>query len=377
MSGTHPTYDAIVVGCGSVGSAALYTLAQRGLRVLGLDRFDVPHRRGSHHGSHRIYRFAYAEGASYVPLMRAAHERWMSLEARWHDDLHLQTGGLDLGFVDGRQVAGSIAACVEHDLEHEVLDAREVQRRFPAWRLPSDAVGVFQADAGMLFPERCVKAHCTLAITHGAEVHPHETVDAWQSDGDRVTVETANATYEAGGLILTAGAWNPGLVSSLAKMTPTRQIVCWITPNQPELVQPDRFPVWLAEFEPGAHFYGFAEQITPGMKLGWHDAGAPVDPTTMDRTTTVADEAAHRRFVESYLPSVTGPTLDRAACMYTMSPDEHFVLDTLPGARNVAVFSGDSGHGFKFASELGAICADLVTVGATLHDLSMFRLDRQ
>jgi sarcosine oxidase len=370
------SYDVIVVGCGSVGSAATFELAKRRKKVLALDRYSVPHTMGSHHGSHRIYRFAYAEGPQYVPLMRDAYERWMSLESRWHEALHLQTGGLDLGYPGGRQVDGAIAACVEHDLDHEVLDAAEIAARYPAWRLPDGGLGVFQRDAGMLFPERCIAAMCAMALVQGAQIRHQEPVMSWGSTGDRVWVETDQDVYEAESLVLAGGGWNPGLVPLLDAMRPTRQVLCWITPTEPEVIQAERFPVWLAEFEDGEHFYGFPERITAGMKLGWHDAGPVIDPTTMTRVVDEAEELPHRAFCERYLPSVTGPTLQRAACLYTMSPDEHFVLDVLPEARNVVVFSGDSGHAFKFASALGAICADLATMGATTADIDTFRLDR-
>ncbi|HEX9259859.1 MAG TPA: N-methyl-L-tryptophan oxidase [Acidimicrobiales bacterium] len=373
-------YGVIVIGAGSVGSAAAYHLAARGQRVLVLERFAVPHTMGSHHGAHRIYRFAYAEGSSYVPLMRSALERWLALEAEWGEPLHRRTGGLDIGPPDSDQVSGALASCRVHGLDHEVLDAEAVHERFPAWHLGDGVVAVHQPEAGMVFPERCVAAHVAGALRRGAEVRALTQVLGWDSDGDGVVVHTDEGDdrrqHRADRLVIAGGAWLPQLVPSLAPLLrPTRQLVCWFTAVPATQFAPSAFPVWIAEVDEG-HFYGFPEAVTPGVKIGWHEPGPSFDPDTPDRSTSAADETAHRRFVRRYLPGADGPTLARGACLYTMSPDEHFIFDALPGAPQVVVFGGDSGHAFKFASELGAIAADLAIDGSTSADITAFRLDR-
>jgi len=369
-------YDAIVIGVGSVGSAAAYHLARRGQRVLALDQFAVPHTMGSHHGAHRIYRFAYAEGSSYVPIMRAAYERWLELEMEWGEPLHRQTGGLDIGPPDCEQVTGALASCEAHDLVHDLLEGSEVNRRFPAWRLHDGEVAVYQPEAGMVFPERCVAAHVAGAIRNGAEIRALTRVEGWHVQGDRVVVAVDGDRHAADRLLIAGGAWLPVLVPELAPLLrPTRQLVCWFSATPTEHFTPDAFPVWIAQVDEG-HFYGFPQAVTPGVKIGWHDPGPAFDPDTPDRSTSADDEHHHRAFARAHLPGADGPTLARGACLYTMSPDEHFVLDRLPGVPQVVVFGGDSGHAFKFASELGSIAADLATEGRTAIDIEQFRLDR-
>ena len=367
-------YDVVVVGVGGMGSAALYHVARRGQRALGLERFDIPHELGSSHGLTRIIRLAYFEDPAYVPLLRRAYELWHELEEEAGEQLLYTTGILEAG---ERIYEGALRSCLEHELPHEQLDGREVARRFPAYRLPDDLPVLYQPDAGFVLPERCIVAHVQGALARGATVRARERVLAWEDTGDGVRVETDRGEVEAGRLLLTAGAWSqdvarlaPGLVVA------QRQVLAWLQPSRPELFEPDRFPVFNLKFEPG-HFYGFPIFGIPGVKLGrYYHLEEKGDPDTLPRDASARDETALRWFAETYLPDAAGPTMALKTCLFELSPDEHFLVDHHPDAPAAVVGAGFSGHGFKFCSVVGEILADLVLDGSTRRDIGLFRLDR-
>lgn len=370
-------YDTIVVGVGGMGSAALWQLARRGRRVLGLERFDLGHAMGSSHGHNRIIRLAYFEDPRYVPLLRRAYELWRETEELAGERLLYVTGGLDLGLEDGRVVAGSLAACRAHDLPHEVLSGPEIRRRFPGYRVPDHYAAVYQAEGGFVASERAIMAQAGLAITHGAEIRARERVVAIEPRGDRVTVVTDAGRYEAGSVIASTGAWISDLVPGLAgKAVPERQVLGWFQPRDPSLFTLDRFPVANMLSEIG-HFYQFPTWGMPGFKIGlYHHLREHGHADALSREPTPEDEAALRRGLAAYFPDADGPTLRLAVCFFTNTPDEHFVVDALPGHPNVIVASPCSGHGFKFASAMGEVLADLATTGASRHDLGLFRYGR-
>jgi len=371
-------YDTIVVGVGGMGSAALYHLARRGDRVLGLERFDIPHAMGSSHGVTRIIRLAYFEDPAYVPLLRRAYQLWRELQAEAGEQLLFITGGIDAGPAGSMVVEGSLRSCREHHLEHEVLTSAELTRRFPGYRLPADTVAVFQPDGGFLLSERAIVAHVNAAVAHGAEVHGRERVLDWEAPGDGVVVRTERGEYRAKRLVLTAGAWAGTLVEGLAGLAvPERQVLIWMQPRRPELFTPERFPVFNAEL-PEGHVYGFPIYGIPGFKFGlYHHFGERIDPETLDReVVTPRDEEALRRPVERHFPDAAGPTTALKVCMFTNSPDEHFLIDRHPEHPEVTVAAGFSGHGYKFCSVVGEILADLALEDETLHDVRLFRLDR-
>ena len=371
------TYDVIVVGVGGMGSAAVYELASRGLRVLGLERFDIPNDFGSSHGVSRIIRLAYFEHSSYVPLLRRSYERWRELEAASGEQLLHVVGSLDTGPENGEVVNGSLRSCAEHGLPHEPLTRAEVTRRFPGCRLPEGWMGVYQPDGGFLLSERCIVNHAFAALERGADVRAREAVLEWRSNGDGVRVETARGSYEAGSLVFSAGAWTGPLLPSLDDLlTPERQVMGWFQPLRPELFAPDALPVVIGEFEEG-NYYSFPVFGVPGFKIGkFHHLNEATTAEDLDRNCRDEDEAALRQAVARYFPDANGPTMALRACMFTNSPDEHFIIDALPGAPNVFFAAGFSGHGFKFCSVVGEIMADLATQGETAHDISLLRLDR-
>jgi sarcosine oxidase len=376
------TFDVIVVGVGSMGSATLYYLAQRGLNVLGIDQFDVPNEMASHHGLTRIIRLAYYEAPSYVPLLYRTYELWRELEATSGEKLFYQTGSIDAGPETSEVFAGSLQSCLQHDLTHQVLTSAEMTRRFPGYQFPPETMAVFQPEGGLLVPERCIAAYARLAQAEGATLHTGERVQGWDilADG-RVSITTDTAVYTAEKLVITSGAWAYKLAPALANHTvPERQVLIWLETKKPENFTPQRFPVWNARVEEG-RYYGFPEfnpnGDTPGMKFGrWHHREEHVDPDKLDRNIYPEDETLLRQFGERYFPDGAGQTLAMKACMFTNTVDEHWVIDTVPGAPQVLVAAGFSGHGFKMASVIGEIMADLAQHGQTQHDISLHQLRR-
>ena len=372
-------YDAIVVGCGSMGSAALFHLANRGTRVLGLEQFDVPNEFGSSVGTNRIIRLAYAEDPRYVPLVRRAYRLWHELEQLASERLLIQTGSIDAGPENGVIVSGSKRSCAEHDLPHDVLDAAMLRRRFPGYQLAPNMMAVYQPQGGFLMSERCIVAHISAALARGAEIHGRERVTAWEpiDNETRVRVRTESAVYHARSLVLTAGPWTAALVPDLRPIAkPERQVMLWVQPIVPAHFHVDNFPVFYMEAEEG-RFYGFPAYSVPGFKFGkYHHLREQVQPDTVDRACHPQDEAALREGLRRYFPDANGPTLAMKVCMFTNTPDEYFVIDHHPRSRSVVVAAGFSGHGFKFSSVVGEILADLAVDGGTSWDIDLFSWNR-
>ena len=370
-------FDTVVIGIGGMGSAALWQLARRGQRVLGLERFDLGHAMGSSHGLNRIIRLAYFEHPDYVPLLRRAYELWRETEALAGEQLLFVTGGLDAGLRDGRIVQGSLAACREHDLAHEFLTGAAVNARFPGYRLPAHYAAVFQPQAGFVASERAIMAHAGLAIAAGAELHAREKVLGIEPGVGRVTVATDRGRYEAGRVVVSAGAWIADLLPGLrGTAVPERQVLGWFQPLRPALFTPERFPVSNLQTEIG-HFYQFPAWGIPGFKIGlYHHRHEQGQADALSREPTPEDEAVLRAGLREFFPDADGPTLRLAACMFTNTPDEHFIVDTLPGHPEVVVASPCSGHGFKFASVMGEVLADLASDGPRRAAPPLFAYDR-
>jgi sarcosine oxidase len=367
-------YDVVVVGVGGMGSAALYHLARRGKRALGLERFDLLHEHGSSHGLTRIIRLAYFEHPDYVPLLRRAYELWRELEADAGEQLLHVTGIVEGG---DRILDGVLRSCEEHDIRHEVLNGAEVAERFPAYRLPPAIDVVHQPDGGFVVPERCIVAHVEGALSHGATLRARERVLEWEQNENGVRVTTDRGVVEAETLVLTAGAWSQDVARLPAGLVRgVRQSLAWLQPTRPELFEPGRMPVFNLALD-GGHFYGFPAHGIPGFKLGRYDHfGSGGDPDTISREPTLEDEAPLRAFAERYFPDGAGPTVALKTCLFEPSPDEHFLIDRHPDSPSAVVAAGFSGHGYKFCSVVGEILADLAIDGSTRHDIELFRLDR-
>jgi len=370
-------YDVIVIGLGGMGSAAVFHIARRGAKVLGLEQFDIPHDRGSSHGVNRIIRLAYAESPFYVPLLRRAYELWRELESVANERLLLITGGLDLGTPDSPLIRGSRRSCEVHQLPHEYLDAATINARFPGYELPGDFVGVLQPDGGFVLAERSLIAHVEGALAAGGEIRAREAVQQWDADGERVRVQTSRGSYEAKRLVITAGPWAADLVPSLKTLAvPERQVLLFTQPRHPDRYQPDRFPIFNMS-APEGHFYGLPIYGVPGFKLGkYHHREQRSRADDIDRAVHAEDEETLRAGLRRYFPDANGPTLAMKTCIFTNSPDEHFILDRHPDRPAVSIAAGFSGHGYKFCSVVGEVMADLALDGGSRHDLSLFQLTR-
>lgn len=364
-------YDAIVVGLGGMGSAAACHLARRGRRVLGLERFGAAHEMGSSHGRSRIIRQAYYEGAEYVPLLLRAYELWEELERESGRRLLTLTGALMVGSPEGELVPGSLRSAREHGLPHELLDARQVRERFPALRPSPGEVALYEERAGFLHPEECVRARLDLAARRGAELRFGEPVLSWRAVGERVEVRTGSGRYEAGHLVITAGPWAPELLAELGlPLRVERRVMFWFGPEE-KRVPP--VPVLLWEPEDGDLFYAVPDGWRGGVKAAFHHAGgSPCTPETLDREVREEEALGVRERLARHASALAGRCLDARVCMYTLTPDGHFVVSLHPDHPRVAIACGFSGHGFKFCGVIGEILADLATRADTPHPIGLF-----
>jgi sarcosine oxidase len=373
-------YDVIVVGIGGMGSAAAWHLARRGVKVLGLERFDIPHNMGSSHGISRIIRMPYYEDPAYVPLLRRAYELWEEIEQATGEQLLVITGSIDASPEDDALFQGALNSARLHDLPHEVLTGGEVNARWPGYRLPSSHRAVFQERGGLIASERAIVAHVRAAQEHGAQIHAREAVLGWEArpNGDGVVVTTDRGRYEAARLVLAAGAWIGDLEPSLRPVAvPERQVLAWLQPQRPELFALERFPVFNLQVEEG-RYYGFPIYEVPGFKFGrYHHRGETSRADDVRREPDAQDERLLRAFSQRYFPDGSGATMALRSCMFTNTPDEHFILDRHPAHEQVVLVSPCSGHGYKFCSVIGEIIADLASGdGTTRHDIGFLSLSR-
>lgn len=371
-------YDVIVVGLGAMGSAACYQLARRGKRVLGLEQFGIPHNRGSYHGHSRMIRMAYCEHPNYVPLVRRAYELWHELEKTSGRRLLHTTGGLYLGAAESGLVAGSVKASREHGLDYELWGHSEVSAKYPQFRLPENYVGFWDPHAGLLLSESVVPTHAELALGRGAELHGHEPVTGWEANQSGVTVVTPKGEHRADRVIFCGGAWSDRLITDLGvPLKVTRQVLGWLWPRDPEPFQLGTLPVWAVEDEKADFYYGFPMMDGAlGLKIAHHWQAAETDPDHVVREPIAGDEDDFRPAVKRFVPGADGPLLSLTVCLYTNTPDSHFVVDRHPAHENVTIACGFSGHGFKFASVLGEVLADLALDGTTRHPIDFLSLKR-
>ena len=367
------TYDCIVLGVGGAGSATLYHLARRGANVVGIDRFAPGHDRGSSHGRTRMIRLAYFEHPDYVPLLRRARELWQALEQEHGAPLYRETGVVQLGPRDGVVVSGVLEAAARH-----ALDVEEIERGdLPGLAWPESMTAVFERQAGLLSVEDCVRAHAALAQAHGAQLRIGETVVGWSADGDGVEVRTDAGRLRAQRLVLTPGAWAGDLLGDLGvEFRVLRKTLFWFPTDVEQQTADAGLPAFYFELDDG-HFYGFPKLDERGLKLAQHTGGREVgNPLTADREIDPREQARLETFRTDHLPGAAPTPTHHEVCFYTMTPDEHFIVDHHPRHPQIAIAAGLSGHGFKFASVLGEVLCDLTLDGATRHPIGFLGLNR-
>ena len=365
-----------VIGLGAAGSAALWQLARRGVAAIGIEQFALGHDHGSSHGATRVIRMVHFENPSYSVLMEHAYAQWRDIERASKQQLLHLTGIIEIGSPSGDLVRGTLAGETK-GLAREHLDAQSVMRRYPAFRLPEKFVGVLQSDGGFIEAAAGLAAMIDLAKTHGAEILTGTKVIEVIPTATGVRIKTSRGDIAADGAIIAAGPWMRGFLSDLKlPLTVTRQVVGWFQPRDPALFAAGRFPVFIMETPHGNH-YGFPAHGDSGVKIAkHHHHNELVDPDTYDRTVSANDEAAIRAPLSQYLPDANGPLRSAETCLYTMTPDDTFIIDRMPDYPHIAVASPCCGYGFKFSPVVGEILADLVAGGTTAHDISRFRLQR-
>ena len=371
------TYDVIILGTGGVGSAATFHLARRGAKVLGLDRFPGGHDKGSSHGETRIIRKAYFEHPNYVPLLHRAYELWGDLEQRAAEKLYHEVGLIEIGPPDGVVVPGVLTSARQHQLRVDELTEQQVVERFPGLAMPAGCGAVFEQNAGYLMVERCVLAHLEQAAKCGAELRTGETILDWQATHRGVIVRTDKNSYSSQTLVITAGAWASDLLASLGiKLRVLRKHLHWYACNDPSYRVDHGCPAFFFE-TPAGYFYGFPQIDERGVKVADHTGGTEISaPLVDDKLTEPQDVRRVEQFLRNHLPGVSANPQQHAVCYYTMSPDEHFIVDRHPAHPNVVFAAGLSGHGFKFTSVLGEVLADLASDGATVLPIEFLSCQR-
>lgn len=366
-------YDAIVLGLGGMGSAVAAHAAARGMRVLGLERFGPAHALGASHGRTRIIRQAYFESPDYVPLLRRTYALWDALEARTGMTLRAQTGGLFVGRPDTPVVAGTLASARRWGLAHDVYDAAELRRRFAAVTPRDDEIGVYEAVAGALFPEAGVHAHLLVAAAEGAELRFGVEATGWDAGdgGVRVTLRDGSRV-EAERLAICAGPWFARVAPDAGiPLRIERNVQFWFAPLDRAAVAPDRLPIWCVERAGQRMVYGFPD-FGDGVKVAHHGSGVDADPDALDRAVRDDEIATAHAALVSFVPAAAGPFLRAAACMYALTPDEHFAIGAHPRQPRVAVAGGFSGHGYKFAPVVGELVAALLAGAEPAFALDLF-----
>lgn len=372
-------YDVIIVGAGTMGMAAGYYLAKQGTKTLLIDTFDPPHSKGSHSGDTRIIRFAYGEGREYVPLALRSMELWNGLQKETADPLFLQTGVLGFGPKGTDFIEEAIESAHQYQLPIEVLDSTEINHRWPGLTVPEHYFGCFEPTSGVLFSENCIRAYRNGALNNGATLIPNTPVEDIDVHEDFVAVHTKEESYTASKLILSAGAWSGKWLHRLGidiDLQPTRQTFGFFDAD-PTLYDSSQFPIFLTQTPTGT-YYGFPSINGSGLKAGRHDMGQLITPDDGDNQYGIypEDEGDTRTFIDTFMPKASGQLIKGETCMYTRTPDEHFVIDLHPKHEHIAIATGFSGHGFKFASGVGEMLCELVTTGKTKHDLSTFSIQR-
>jgi len=383
--GLNKNFDVIVLGVGSMGSATCYYLASRGYRVLGLEQFDIPHDQGSHGGQSRIIRKAYFEHPDYVPLLQRAYHNWKELEIITNTQVYFPTGLLYAGKPGDMLIKGVSESAEKYNVKVETLSATETKERFPQFQIPDEYDVLFEPDAGLLTPERAILLFVDQAIRQGATIRTKEPALAWRKEGETISVTTRKNTYTCKKLIITAGAWAGKMIPGFSnQLKVTRQVIAWVNPKESATFELGKFPCWLIDDHArNGMYYGFpvlpVGEFGPpiGLKAGLHFPGLVSNPDAVDRIPSQEDEDDVIDALHRFLPDGYSSTHTLKTCLYTYTPDENFVIGFLPGYdQQVAIAVGFSGHGFKFASVVGEIMADLAMTGKTEMPIGFLSAER-
>jgi len=384
MSSSKNHFDVIVIGVGSMGSAACYYLAKRGLRVLGLEQFSIPHERGSHTGQSRIIRKAYFEHPDYVPLLERSYENWKELENLTGTKVYYATGLIYFGQPDHWMIKGVKQSADLYKIPLEKLNQRDASKAYPQFSIPGNFEALFEPEAGFITPENAIRLYSTEASKKGATIQSNEKLIEWKLEGNGVSVKTEKGIYYADKLVISTGAWSDKIIPGYAStIVSTRQTVTWINPRHNDSFSLGKFPCWMLadDAHPGL-FYGFpvlpnSFEGPQGLKLAHHHPGIPTDPDLNQDFDRSKDEKLLTDFLQQFMPGTFESVNVSKTCFYGNSPDENFIIDLLHGYEDkVAIACGFSGHGFKFASAVGEILADLAVDGKTKQAIEFLGASR-
>ncbi|WP_078391420.1 N-methyl-L-tryptophan oxidase [Shouchella patagoniensis] len=369
-------YDTIIIGAGTMGMAAGYYLSKRGKRVLLLDSHNPPHVKGSHHGDTRMIRFSYGEGESYVPLLLRANELWRDLEKESGESLFTQTGVLNVGKEDSTFIKNVISGSANYNLPLEVSSANEINNKWNGFSLPKTFIGCFESMGGYLKTSEIINSYRNLASSNGAVLQTNSKVISIKPSSDKVVVSTKEQSFEAETLIVAAGAWSKWILEMLdlaLPLQPLRKTFGWYEAKHS--YDSPHFPCFTFETVNGT-FYGFPNINGKGLKVGRHDGGEAVNPDKPLHKFHLKDDLELKKFLHNYMSEKNFTLNEGKTCLYTMTTDEHFVLDQHQVYQNIAIAAGFSGHGFKFGSVIGEILSDFISTGQSNFDLSSFRMNR-
>jgi sarcosine oxidase len=379
------TFDVIVLGVGSMGSATCYQLASRGISVLGLEQFSIPHDQGSHAGQSRIIRKAYFEHADYVPLLERAYENWKQLEAITASQIYFPTGLLYAGKPDDILIKGVKHSAEKYKVLIESVSKQELANRFSQFQVPDDYEVLFEPDAGFVTPEQAVSLYVSEAIKAGGTIHSNERTLSWKQTGNNIEVVTDKGTYSCKKLIISAGAWTDTFLPELSnQLRVTRQVIAWLNPKTQKQFELGNFPCWLIDdHTQDGMYYGFPVLPTEkfgapaGLKVAHHYPGSPTRADAVDRNVSSEEEQIIIKSILKFLPDGYESTSVLKTCLYTNTPDENFITDFVPESnKQVIMAAGFSGHGFKFVSVVGEILADLAIDGNTKLPIDFLHVSR-
>ena len=370
-------FDVAIIGGGSMGIATAYYLAKGGQKVVVIDRFTIPNIYGSHHGETRILRLGYGNGGTYVPLVKESLKLWRELENETGITLYNQTGAITVGFPDSSFVKETIESSIKYDLAYEELDAKSLMDRWPGISVPKDYVACYDPESGFLYSEECIKAYKEQCEKLGVTILENQGVEDIQISENEVSIITKDSTYVAHKVIITAGAWIPKLLPELnLPIKPLRKTFGWFETSGD--LYDNNFPCYVFDTHDVGHYYGFPDFNGLGLKIGRMDLGEEIDPDALNRDfdSTPKEEADLRSFLSRYMPQANGNLNAGKVCMFSMTPDEDFIIDFHPEHSNILIAGGFSGHGFKFASAIGKTLSELAINGTSSQDISFLSLDR-